>query len=35
MKKPELLMPAGDFNTLKIAYDYGADACYVGGNFFH
>ena len=34
MKKPELLMPAGDFNTLKIAYNYGADACYIGGNFF-
>ena len=34
MNKPELLIPAGDFNTLKIAYYYGADACYIGGNYF-
>ena len=32
--KPELLMPAGDINTLKIAFDYGADACYIGGEMF-
>jgi len=29
MKKLELLMPAGDFEKLKFAYAYGADACYV------
>jgi len=28
-KKLELLMPAGDFEKLKFAYAYGADACYV------
>lgn len=33
-KKPELLMPAGDINTLKIAFDYGADACYIGGELY-
>lgn len=33
-KKPELLLPAGDINTLKIAFDYGADACYVGGELY-
>lgn len=27
----ELLSPAGDFEKLKIAYLYGADACYIGG----
>jgi putative protease len=27
--KYELLMPAGDFEKLKFAYAYGADACYV------
>lgn len=26
--KPELLMPAGDLQKAKIAYQYGADACY-------
>ena len=27
----ELLSPAGDLEKLKIAYLYGADACYIGG----
>ncbi len=31
MKKIELLAPAGNLEKLKIAYLYGADACYVGG----
>ena len=31
MSRVELLAPAGDFERLKIAYLYGADACYVGG----
>lgn len=31
MNKIELLAPAGDFNKLKIAYLYGADAVYLGG----
>ena len=31
MKKIELLSPAGDLNRLKLAYLYGADACYIGG----
>ena len=31
MKKIELLAPAGDLNRLKLAYLYGADACYIGG----
>ncbi len=30
MKKPELLIPAGNLEKLKIAYLYGADACYMG-----
>ena len=34
IKKPELLMPAGDINSLYIAFDYGADACYLGGEAF-
>ncbi|MCI9084120.1 MAG: U32 family peptidase [Bacilli bacterium] len=33
MIKPELLAPAGDFERLKIALLYGADAVYVGGTF--
>ncbi len=32
--KPELLAPAGDLERLKIAYLYGADACYIGGSLF-
>ena len=31
MNKIELLAPAGDFNKLKTAYLYGADAVYLGG----
>lgn len=34
MKKVELLAPAGDLNRLKLAYLYGADACYIGGRDF-
>lgn len=34
MKKVELLAPAGSFDKLKIAFLYGADACYLGGQFF-
>ncbi|MDY6366997.1 MAG: U32 family peptidase [Clostridia bacterium] len=34
MKKIELLAPAGDFNKLKTAFYYGADAVYVGGKTF-
>jgi len=33
-KKLELLMPAGDFEKLKFAYAYGADATYVGVPMF-
>ncbi len=34
MKKPELLAPAGNFEKLKIAIHYGADAVYIGGVAF-
>ena len=34
MKKPELLIPAGGLETLKVAVDYGADAVYIGGSSF-
>lgn len=34
MKKVELLAPAGDLEKLKIAYLYGADACYIGGESY-
>ncbi|MBQ9234597.1 MAG: U32 family peptidase, partial [Lachnospiraceae bacterium] len=34
MKKPELLIPAGGMDTLKVAIDYGADAVYMGGQKF-
>jgi len=30
--KIELLAPAGDLERLKVAFMYGADACYIGGN---
>lgn len=30
MKKPELLAPAGDFEKLRMAIHYGADAVYLG-----
>jgi U32 family peptidase len=32
--KPELLAPAGNLEKARIAFDYGADAVYVGGNVF-
>lgn len=32
--KPELLMPAGALDVLKTAVNYGADAVYVGGDYF-
>lgn len=30
MRKVELLSPAGDLDKLRVAYDYGADAAYMG-----
>lgn len=33
-KKPELLAPAGSLEKLKIAFQYGADAVYFGGQDF-
>lgn len=34
MKKPELLMPAGSLDVLKTAFNFGADAVYVGGDMY-
>ena len=34
MRKPELLIPAGNLETLKTAVIYGADAVYIGGEAF-
>ncbi len=34
MKKPEILAPAGDFEKLRFAFAYGADAVYAGGSAF-
>ena len=34
MKKPELLLPAGNLENLKTAISYGADAVYLGGQRF-
>ncbi len=34
IKKPELLIPAGGMETLKVAVNYGADAVYMGGSRF-
>ncbi|MGI6712959.1 MAG: peptidase U32 family protein [Bacillota bacterium] len=34
MKKPELLAPAGNFEKLKIAVRFGADAVYLGGKSY-
>lgn len=34
MRKPELLIPAGHLENLKIAVEYGADAVYIGGEAF-
>ena len=33
-KKPELLLPAGGPDTFETALRYGADAVYMGGEFF-
>lgn len=33
-KKPELLIPAGNLETLKTAIIYGADAVYIGGDLY-
>ena len=33
-KKPELLIPAGSLELLKIAVLYGADAVYIGGDMY-
>lgn len=33
-KKVELLIPAGDVDTFKVAINYGADAVYIGGEAF-
>jgi U32 family peptidase len=34
IKKPELLIPAGNLETLKTAVMYGADAIYIGGDLY-
>jgi U32 family peptidase len=34
MKKPELLMPAGNLEKMKLAFKYGADAVYAGVPLF-
>ncbi len=34
MNRPELLAPAGDLEKLKMAIIYGADAVYLGGEYF-
>ncbi|MGI6554154.1 MAG: peptidase U32 family protein [Bacillota bacterium] len=34
MKQPELLAPAGNLEKLEIAFTYGADAAYIGGENF-
>lgn len=34
IKKPELLIPAGDLQVLKVAVLYGADAVYIGGDMY-
>ncbi len=34
LKKPELLIPAGSLEVLRVAVDYGADAVYIGGEMF-
>ena len=34
MKKTELLAPAGSFEKAKIAFMYGADAVYIGGESY-
>ncbi len=34
MEKPELLIPAGNLETLRTAVIYGADAIYIGGDMY-
>lgn len=34
MRKPELLSPAGDWEKLRMAVLYGADAVYLAGTSF-
>ncbi len=34
MRKIELLSPSGDFERLKLAVKFGADAVYAGGTMF-
>ncbi len=34
MKKPELLVPASNLETLKVAVIFGADAVYIGGEAY-
>ncbi|TCT16890.1 putative protease [Natranaerovirga pectinivora] len=34
MKKTELLIPAGNLESLKVAVKYGADAVYIGGEMY-
>ena len=34
MKRPEILSPAGNFEKMKAALRYGADAVYLAGNCF-
>lgn len=34
LNKPELLIPAGNLEALKIAVSYGADAVYIGGELY-
>ncbi|MCC8142308.1 MAG: U32 family peptidase [Lachnospiraceae bacterium] len=34
MKRPELLIPAGSLEVLKVAVTFGADAVYIGGEAF-
>ena len=34
MRKPELLVPAGSLEILKVAVTFGADAVYIGGEAF-
>ncbi len=34
MKKPEILAPASSLEVLRTAFDYGADAVYIGGEMY-
>ncbi len=34
MKKPEILAPAGNIDIMKTAFEYGADAAYLGGELY-